>query len=782
MPYGGVKMNSARRSYAGGFCAVLLAAVLAANRADAGNAAPLFDVPRVDGIGVDGKPDDWGERGFRVEMIQDRTGEHKEPNDIDVRFRLGWDERGLLVLLSVRDDVHIENDELPKLYEKDSVEVYAATERGAADLYQVQIGPGMDPRRGELRHIFSDFRKDEKLAKEPLAFTIEQKRADGSYAMEMLLPWRNLGISPKDGVELAFQLVVNDNDGDGRITRLQWFPGSDTVSDSSVIHRIRLAKAPGPPVLAAASLSYEGADKLRVFISADERLDGSEISIVGADKSKLAAVSLKAKGGRARGEAILPYPLPESAGRHLMMLADGKQVGTIDEKLMPPPAPAKGRKNFGRGMARTMSLLAASTPEKRNRVKILFYGQSITVGDWWKMLTAALRNRYPYADLVIENRAIGGFGFDALLRTAEYDVYSFYPDLVILQAYGASMPGEDGPLERLITNIRKRTAAEIILCSHHVSHWRMDHGETPQYLKDDAKYQDDMDKESKAIEALAEKYDCEFIDVRNEWKRYMKDNDINSRDLLYGGHIHLNTLGNPIMAMLFERHFQYNPKFPFKFPDAVATQPVKPEKDGSVKLEFHGNRIDLLPGAVEAGDKRGSARVLIDGKPPSENPLLYVPTRPSKAPGAFWPAFMLVSHAKPLIIEDWILRVTAFAEKERAFEFEVKGSKTGPDGKGGSKEKFVSNSERVIIKPSDWRMFGRIPKDMMAPGKVEVAWSVLPQFLDVYTAPDIKDPALDHAVTLAQGLENGKHTLEIIPNGDGAAPIKAVRIYRPPMK
>ena len=67
--------------------------------------SPVFDVPRLDKIAVDGKPDDWGERGFKVEVLAPLEGAPRPPSDLGGAFRLGWDARGLLVLAMVRDDV-----------------------------------------------------------------------------------------------------------------------------------------------------------------------------------------------------------------------------------------------------------------------------------------------------------------------------------------------------------------------------------------------------------------------------------------------------------------------------------------------------------------------------------------------------------------------------------------------------------------------------------------------------------------------------------------------------
>ena len=65
--------------------------------------------------------------------------------------------------------------------------------------------------------------------------------------------------------------------------------------------------------------------------------------------------------------------------------------------------------NSGRNIQRTMRLLAESTPQKRNTVRVLFYGQSITEQKWAKMVEEDLRRRFPNAHLVIENRALAGF-------------------------------------------------------------------------------------------------------------------------------------------------------------------------------------------------------------------------------------------------------------------------------------------------------------------------------------------------------------------------------------
>ena len=129
-------------------------------------------------------------------------------------------------------------------------------------------------------------------------------------------------------------------------------------------------------------------------------------------------------------------------------------------RTFPPAPPEAHSESFGSEIQRTMALLATSTPAHRNQVRILFYGQSITKQEWSQSVAEDIRARFPYADLTIENRAIGGYSSPYLIQTVAHDVYGFYPDLVIFHDYG----GEDD-YEKIVRGIRQHTTAEILVQS-----------------------------------------------------------------------------------------------------------------------------------------------------------------------------------------------------------------------------------------------------------------------------------------------------------------------------
>lgn len=450
---------------------------------------------------------------------------------------------------------------------------------------------------------------------------------------------------------------------------------------------------------------------------------------------------------------------------------------TQENQAFPLPAPAQNDSNFGAGIQRTMTLLATSTPEHRHPVRVLFYGQSITKQKWWVDVANDLKKRFPNADLIIENRAIGGFDASRLIRPAEHDLYPFYPDLTIFHVYGG-----DEDYEAIIANLRRSTTSEIAFHSDHIT-WQPTHtnADSPDNLKT---YEWHNFHSIHWLAKIAHKYGGELIEIRRPWRQYLKDNNLQPKDLLSDG-VHLNDQGNFLLANLVKPHLRYNPNFsPDLWKDLVRNYEVGRDiqwKDGKLVLEFEGNRIDAIA-AKSSNPNSLSAQILIDGKKPSEFPELYTITRPSEALGVDWPAIIQVSSEKPLMLEDWTAKITEINHDASQFKFEVSGSKTGRDGIGISEQKFVSNSGRVVIEPKNWWLKNaREQSGKTTPKGFEIKWQVKPMFADTYIAPKVENSALEYLTTLAQNLKNCKHKLEIIPDKNGIVPIQTLRVYKPPL-
>ena len=454
-----------------------------------------------------------------------------------------------------------------------------------------------------------------------------------------------------------------------------------------------------------------------------------------------------------------------------------------------PSAPAVP---YGSRIQRTMHLLATSTPERKNKVRILIYGQSISCGPWCDAVIKKLKTDFPNADLEIDNRAIGGFNANGLIDTAEADLYPFYPDLVIFHVYGGTDDGAAGKictLEKLYRNLRSRTTAEMLTLTHHIV-GRDDAGRE-QYIKV-------HDNDSEVIRKLADKYGYEVADIRPDWKKQVEANGGNQMLFLSDG-THLSDKGHALMASLVIPHLKFNPEQKPSWHEMVKVYTAdgklwESDKDylpskGEIlskpfKLQFDGNRVDLIAMPVKDG-KPGMAKILIDGKVPSTIPGVYATTRTSQAPKCWWPALRRVdigSGAAP-VAEDWTLSFTKVNDNATEFKYELKGSVTGPDGNGKNKEKFTSKSGRMVIDPqwftitSAFINFKEAPK----PG-FEVKWKVVAKCVDAWRPNPAADPTKEDRTTLVQGLTNSSHTLEIIPDGDGPLGLRVIVVYQPPEK
>jgi hypothetical protein len=203
--------------------------------------------------------------------------------------------------------------------------------------------------------------------------------------------------------------------------------------------------------------------------------------------------------------------------------------------------------------------------------------------------------------------------------------------------------------------------------------------------------------------------------------------------------------------------------------------------DGSVRLTFHGNRVDVT-GLAPDGNAPGSARVLVDGKPVSAHSDAYAATLPTKSPIDYRPAIKLVTLGDDPKVESWTLTAHDVSEDGKQFAFDVKGSVTGDDGTGTNEKTFVSNSGRITIEPRDVSFAEaiRIRKKPM-PERFDVTWDVYLMGTDTWSPATNLEPGIVDRTTLIQGIENTQHTLEIIPNGDGPVGIESFTVYRPPL-
>ncbi len=442
-------------------------------------------------------------------------------------------------------------------------------------------------------------------------------------------------------------------------------------------------------------------------------------------------------------------------------------------ELMAQPFPQPESPNtdgFGKYIGRTLHLLHNSDPNCKKTVRILVYGQSISVQDWWLEVRRDLTLRFPNANIIMENRAIGGFSTQYLFKTVETDVVSFYPDLILLYDYGSNIY-----YDTILSTIRSRTAAEIAMNTDHFigeNHW----SDTMAYH---------------ILPRLAEKYHCELWPLRDHWKHYLEKNNTPPVNLTTDGQ-HLNDQGNFLMAELIKPYLYCNPAV-MPDPDHLLTSyRVGQDIDFSgdtLTLSFQGNKVDVVTEASGINEA-DSARIIMDGRRPSEFQGCFYASRPYNARGESWPwdlpGMIRVQHVAPWTNEEWACIFTEAEEPYSDFSFFIAGSVTGYDGSGRATLDFISDSKRIIIKAGDAEEGGdwhlkrsyKVLQTRVHPGDT-IKWKTYSICTDVYIPAPAAKPSFENVTTLFQGVENTRHTLQIIRTGKHKPPIREIRVYRP---
>ncbi len=418
--------------------------------------------------------------------------------------------------------------------------------------------------------------------------------------------------------------------------------------------------------------------------------------------------------------------------------------------------------------------------------RILFYGQSITEQGWWRRVSEYLKSEYRNTRFEIENKAIGGHPVNMLIKTAEADIYKYNPDLIIFHAYGPHHSYED-----FIKNVRERTTSDVVIASDHVtadpqireqtSYWKLMIWRHTRWMTWFWGGQPDYTWEAWMnyvfLPSIASKYKLEFIDVRSQWKRYVVDNNLKSKDLLMDS-VHLNANGEYLMAEIIKSRLSKArlPNFGCENNNIYRVDPKKIKFDGGVdyKIKINGNRLEL--GFSGVGGSEMSIK--IDGRPPSQYYKAFGFNRSSLYPGTTWPALLEI-HKGPATPQEeaWSACVEPSKNGQEWNKFSVTGSSTGFDGSGQTNREFISDSGRILIGPDDWNLnYSKKVWGMDLEVKTCFFWDSLGPGPDKFSPQKL--PADD--VLSLSGLSNGRHTIEL--RGRDLSYVTSFRVFRPPLK
>jgi hypothetical protein len=308
---------------------------------------PVYDIPQVGPIKIDGDQADWKDLGFRIECLAPLDGEIVPSSKFDSVIRLGWDTNKLQVLVFVADSTPRESDDANKLNDGDSVEFFIADR--ISGYVRFVVTPGVDGKHALRSQVVDEYDGLLSAGKPRPSIEAASRKTGAGYVLEAQIPLEYFGPTRELGSHLGLQIIINNSDRPLHRSRYGWFPADDTKIDADHVFQLKFSNAPSPPFTTAVAGRYEGLRKSRVTIvtAADisgkraEISDGPPLHELAPDEIKLPLAIEKIGRISDRYGAYLTFPMRPLGHpyKSLNVYVDSKRVAQVT----PPDVDAKRR-------------------------------------------------------------------------------------------------------------------------------------------------------------------------------------------------------------------------------------------------------------------------------------------------------------------------------------------------------------------------------------------------------------------------------------------------------
>lgn len=360
-----------------------------------------------------------------------------------------------------------------------------------------------------------------------------------------------------------------------------------------------------------------------------------------------------------------------------------------------------------------------------------------------------VQEHFPNAPEIVYKKHVGSaVAYDFTRGWMRQLVLGEKPDLVILYS-----EGQGADLDKLLQDFRSHSDADLIVASLHL---RERAGEnTPETVFND---------QWKSVRAVAEKYQCEWVDNRAEHAAYLEEHGQPIEWLLKDA-VHQSDHGALVINENIVRHLtpQTAPAI-----ELVESLPVTTE---AIRVDLYGKR----------SPSGGQARILINGEPADQFPAfvttVIVPGpknhRPERgSPADRSPHMITLGRPESIVPQTWTIRMTS--DKG---DFELIGSVTGPDGGGNNGEDVTGDSGQITVPTELWRR--RLETDGTHSNKKGdlFTWEVKRATLGTVDFAGENDQSF--RVTLVDQLPEGPHRIEVIPRLKGASEIIGYELIYP---
>lgn len=297
-------------------------------------AVAAMPVPRMDRpLTFDGKPEDWGVHGLRVDYLGQPNGHWPDPDSSAATLKLGWTPQGLAVLVTVTDDELTPANTEPRNRRGDRVALRLTGPRGPSGgdaILNVDVSlsqPGQPPVvkvRKQSRDVPT------------VVPTAAVTRTDTGYVAEVLLPWKALpGFTPKNMARCGFHVELHDVDGSFSPEKLSLL--GYAFSKQAQLLAAPLVLVPArrvDAVRARAELRIDPDTNVRrLDIGGEPRLIDETVTVKSGEVT-VAKVRLDRVSGFAGAELVLPKPWRDPVSKErldaLTLELDGRTLAYVN--------------------------------------------------------------------------------------------------------------------------------------------------------------------------------------------------------------------------------------------------------------------------------------------------------------------------------------------------------------------------------------------------------------------------------------------------------------------
>lgn len=287
-----------------------------------------YQIPEIENIEIDGELKDWKNQGYVLKLNTSTSGDI-DANDFNADIKLGWDENGLWLNCSVKDDTLIGRKR--GIFNNDGLEIFISKKAGTNQMLQYMIPVGKIAGGHDIPIYKYDFRISNPFYDVP---DIDSKvlMTPNGYNLETFIPFDELKINPIENPEVFVQFIFRDLDNEetNSLKRYAWYYYDNTYLSNTALSKLVLIDKPVQqkflPVVPTVNL-VDG-EMYTFKVVADPTWDGKQIEIKINEQTASSGI-LKSQNDYSFYEGEVPATNIKELSDRFAIYIDDSKVFTI---------------------------------------------------------------------------------------------------------------------------------------------------------------------------------------------------------------------------------------------------------------------------------------------------------------------------------------------------------------------------------------------------------------------------------------------------------------------